>query len=135
MNPQIILHAKDENKPLHYLVIFETMADRTRWILQNGFRFNPTENMLARWTKPNNGPESKNWLEMYPMAPEHRQEIRALSMMVVAHKNSKQTEYPPYDRDDGQDGNLDKPSEKQCLAAQARIEIDALLGIHPNRNA
>lgn len=75
--------------PLHkeyYLVVFETLSDRTRWLQQQGFTYEPSDLVLARWTRLPSAPYRNFILEMTPLAPEHKDQIRALCMKVTGHK-------------------------------------------------
>lgn len=74
-----------------YLVTFETISDRTRWLLRNGFSFDSLEHSTARWTSTHNGSDFTHWLEMIPYAFEHACNPRSLCLKVLLHPYNKRT--------------------------------------------
>lgn len=89
-NPSIYARRPDKAKP-YYLVTFETLADRTRWLLRNGFTMDPLEHITARWTCTHNGSDFTHWLEMVPYATELSCNPRALCLRVYLHAYNQHT--------------------------------------------
>lgn len=86
MNPTITYIEATETKPAYYLVVFETLADRTRWLQTQGFHYSPGEHVISRWVRPPSPPYARSILEMTPYAAEHCNELRALCMKVTCTK-------------------------------------------------
>lgn len=134
MNPTITCIPKTETHPLYYLVVFDTMADRSRWLLKRGFTYDPNERNLARWTCPHNGPDLTHSLELVPFAVEHAHNIRALCMRLYGHSLKPSLAPPPKRRTSGRVVNANRGMSSQVKgdnsSNEARAEIDALLGTH-----
>jgi hypothetical protein len=87
MNPQIHpIHPGHKAKP-YYMVTFESLADRTRWLIRHDFTFAPIETALARWVSWHNGGDFTHHLEMVPVAVELSTNPLALCLKVYVHSN------------------------------------------------
>ncbi len=83
-NPIIQAFPNAKHKP-YYTLLFETLSDRTRWLLRNGFSFDPSELDTARWTCTHNGSDFSHSLEIVPFAAEHACNPRSLYLKVYLH--------------------------------------------------
>lgn len=106
MNPTTFPHKAAKPRDSYYLLTFETLADRTRWLLKHDFTFAPIEHASARWASWHNGGDFTHSLEMVPFAREHSCNPMALSLKVYLHSNGK-TQPPPLRQ--GQRGYLKSP--------------------------
>lgn len=116
----------------YYLVTFATLADRSRWLSQHDFFYQPEENCQARWVSNHNGSDYTHKLEIIPFDPMHSNNPRALCMRVYLIKRSEEESTDePFDPLHPKGGRPSKsPSTKSSYCGETALERELNLPVY-----
>jgi hypothetical protein len=69
-----------------FMIVFTDHDERARWLVAHGFRYSPGEGANARWVSDTNGGDTTCRVELTPLSPDLRDNLRVLTMIATLVK-------------------------------------------------